>query len=517
MAVAALLAAAGCAHLEPRADDIEGRDVYVGPQGYRVDLVRFKAPEGRCWIRVTAPVGGPAGGHTLDCTRTRDGNRTYYNIAFNGSRWTVLGLMADGRAWVRLPSVDGDVDVKRDPSAAVDLRALAEQHDADVKSGYLARLGRFDRAAVEADYRATFDEALRKAQEACGGKVEASLQLDKATDEGLKQWNYGGICGEALEAVTQLCERPSVRDYFTSTPTRFDCVPEAYEGDSPSVFESAGATVTYRMRKSSNVTQNARAVLATLGASEASTRQLTPWGDGSSVGDRVIADALAVCDDGKGGLIVIDKRPVERTDDRFQAGLYVGTRQGVSRVQNEGRSAYNFLEPRYLGNPGGYRFYSGVESNLEKRTCTLRCGTQERTLQMLPADEVKALLGELKLVDPPFTRRPFALLRDTAGTYYYVDTSTLEDRANDFQVWVGKRGKMKRLPLTNALNDTSGAVFTTRQGELRLNLDTEGASAWYVNKARKVLRVVPVEDNYDVIFTQLGIYTRRLGNPCDNF
>jgi hypothetical protein len=153
-----------------------------------------------------------------------------------------------------------------------------------------------------------------------------------------------------------------------------------------------------------------------------------------------------------------------------------------------------------------------------KRECTVTCGSHDTRVPMLAPEEGAKLLLAAKLVPPPFTRRPHALLRDAGGAYYFVDTSTLEGREKDFQVWVGQRGRMKRQQLVNALSDSAGDLFTTKSGALRLSLDREQTSYWHEGKTKRPLRVVPVDANLDLIFLELGVYAgARLGTPCDDF
>lgn len=235
--------------------------------------------------------------------------------------------------------------------------------------------------------------------------------------------------------------------------------------------------------------------------------------------DRLTADAMSVCADDKGHVVALDADRVRDGDDTFREALYMGSAKELYRVQGSRAIPWFFLEPRYVkkGETGGARFHSSVSFKRDENVCVVSCGDREVKVPMLSsADGAKLVLGA-KFVDSPFTRVPYTLLRDRRGTYYYVDTSSLPNREKDFHVWVGQRGKLKRLPLTNVVSDSAGDLFTTRAGELRLSLDKEKGSFWHEKNANLPLRPVPVEENYDVIFNELGVYTERLGNPCDDF
>jgi hypothetical protein len=74
---------------------------------------------------------------------------------------------------------------------------------------------------------------------------------------------------------------------------------------------------------------------------------------------------------------------------------------------------------------------------------------------------------------------------------------------------------MKPLKMTNVVSDSEGDVFATRSGELRLVLDKK-ESAWVQKGKRQPLRSLPVEDNVQLIYSELGAYTGQpLGTPCD--
>jgi hypothetical protein len=243
--------------------------------------------------------------------------------------------------------------------------------------------------------------------------------------------------------------------------------------------------------------------------------------------DRLVLDEVSVCTNDQGQFIASTSE-VWADSGPYRPQLFVGDRQQVSLVPNDPRYPHYFIDGRQLrkaevadvaerdlGVPG--KFISEVRLDHSTRAwCELKCGERAVKLKMLSADEVHRLLPARRFVPAPFDRKPHALLRDRSGAYYYVDTSTLTGREKDFRVWVGPRGKMKAQQLVNSLSDSEGDLFTTKTGELRLSLDRRAPSFWMEGKKKVELKVVPVNENLDVIFVELGVYTgARLGTPCD--
>ena len=120
--------------------------------------------------------------------------------------------------------------------------------------------------------------------------------------------------------------------------------------------------------------------------------------------------------------------------------------------------------------------------------------------------------------------RAHALLRDEWGRYYFVERSRLEANMNDFRLWVGYRGEMKKVPVMTAARDTKGVVLVSKEAAIRLitkvtqfNGYQEVGALWVERSGgRKELIDVPVSDNLDVIYSQLGIYDQLyLGDVCE--
>lgn len=145
------------------------------------------------------------------------------------------------------------------------------------------------------------------------------------------------------------------------------------------------------------------------------------------------------------------------------------------------------------------------------------CGDQpEVVLTQLTGDKAKAVLDKTPIMTESLVRRPHKLARDDRGVYYYVDKLGQAYGSKGFRVWVGKKGSMKQLPLTDVASDTAGEVFSTKTGDLRLdNYAAVNKVFWIRGEKKTELINLNVDANSDVIFSDLGIY-QFLGTLCDN-
>jgi hypothetical protein len=116
-------------------------------------------------------------------------------------------------------------------------------------------------------------------------------------------------------------------------------------------------------------------------------------------------------------------------------------------------------------------------------------------------------------------RRPYLLGRDDSGVYYYVDVIAKQYGGKGFRVFVGKKGAMKEMPLTDVASDSAGDVFATKSGDLRLVGGRGGAGdrkvTWIRGGKRTEVIWLDLDVNSRLIFRDLGIY-KFTGTICDN-
>lgn len=261
------------------------------------------------------------------------------------------------------------------------------------------------------------------------------------------------------------------------------------------------------------------AVVLCSGASQAVE---PPWGKEENLGQRMLLEAAQVCTDGKSHYVVVAPRDEDRG-----AQLYYGDgKQFVEVAESHGStSSQSFLEPRFFNktaNPSfrgiDWRVYSHVELDAKQKTCALQCGEREIALTVMEGEKARELLRKAAYAPSPQKYVPYALLRDSRGTYYYVDRGFQPSESKSFRVFIGPRGDLKPQKMTNVVSDSEGEIFSTKKGDLRLVLDKQLTPMWIETTKKSVeLRTVPVSENLPLIYNELGVYTgARLGTPCDD-
>jgi hypothetical protein len=155
----------------------------------------------------------------------------------------------------------------------------------------------------------------------------------------------------------------------------------------------------------------------------------------------------------------------------------------------------------------------------EDRTYTKSCdGKDDAVLTELSGDKAKAILDKTAFLTSGIVHVPHLLARDDSGVYYYVDRIAKIYGGKGYRVFVGKKGAMKQMPLTDVASDSAGEVFSTKSGDLRLVRHSENSKdtmTWVKGEKRSELVFLDTDVNSSVIFTDLGIYT-FLGTLCDN-
>jgi hypothetical protein len=184
------------------------------------------------------------------------------------------------------------------------------------------------------------------------------------------------------------------------------------------------------------------------------------------------------------------------------------------RIQGGGSSGTEsfdrvFWDPRF---GAGYKRSFALHDN----KYTVQCG--DRITEMKPVADAEAatLIGAAKWKVARWTHRAYALARDDQGNYFYVDKIREPEDSKSFRLYMGPKGKMATMKMTNVVSDSEGDMFATKTGQLRLILG-KNESTWVHGKEKKKLLLVPVEDNGPMIYSELGVYTGQpLGTPCDD-
>jgi hypothetical protein len=224
--------------------------------------------------------------------------------------------------------------------------------------------------------------------------------------------------------------------------------------------------------------------------------------------DAAVKSQLRVFDDGKNHYLMLIPYFSDPWKYFFWGDGKVFWEQRVIGGRSEENVSFEkvFWEPRVPRAHASFWLADGVYK--------LGCGDRTTVFKPTAEEKAQAIVASAAFRPPRWKRRAYALARDESGTYYYVDRSR-EEEVKDFHLYAGPRGQLKPLQMTNVVSDSEGDIFATRSGELRLVLDKK-ESAWVKGKERLPLKLLPLEDNVKLIYSELGVYAGEpLGTPCD--
>ena len=181
-----------------------------------------------------------------------------------------------------------------------------------------------------------------------------------------------------------------------------------------------------------------------------------------------------MCTDGKSHYVVIAPHEKQSTQ------LYYGDGKKLTRVPLPPwvLSGDSFFEPRVLAKTQELQLSRTRHARLRVGRLRHEQGDLLRQLrrpqdraQILDEAAKKALLGKATYEAPLHKRAPHHLARDNGGRYFYVDKGNTSDTEKNFRLFVGPKGAMKLQKMTNAVADTEGEIFTTKNGSLRYVTD----------------------------------------------
>ncbi|MDX2089013.1 MAG: hypothetical protein SFX73_14245 [Kofleriaceae bacterium] len=226
-------------------------------------------------------------------------------------------------------------------------------------------------------------------------------------------------------------------------------------------------------------------------------------------------DQLRVFKDGNGGTYVVvgEKRGAHETRVWYGTGKQLFEQLQPRRSADGDNWSIATYAPRVdQWRPGAIAFRDG-------RYMTWCGDAEEATLSELTGDKAKKVLDAVQLVTTAIIRVPHMLARDDRGVYYYVDRLSKPYGGKGYRVLVGRKGALKEMPLVDVASDSSGEVFSTKSGDLRLvRTDTPGVKPemrWIKGKTKIDLVFVDTDTSERMIFRELGVY-KSLGTWCDN-
>ena len=239
----------------------------------------------------------------------------------------------------------------------------------------------------------------------------------------------------------------------------------------------------------------------------------------SAVDIKPIKDKLIVLADAQGGIYVAYWDPDHKASTVFFGAaktktLYQQVLVGAS--QNGDAWDLDTWAPRLKD------MHPAAVRHLDNGTYQRYCSSEDDAgLTQLTGDKAKAVLDGYQFLSSPIVHIPHLLARDDSGVYYYVDTIAKQYGGNGYRVFVGKRGALKQVPLTDVATDSGGEVFSTKSGDLRIVSDASSADVpkmrvtFIRGDKRSDLVYLDLDVNSRLIFKDLGIYD-FIGTLCDN-
>lgn len=147
------------------------------------------------------------------------------------------------------------------------------------------------------------------------------------------------------------------------------------------------------------------------------------------------------------------------------------------------------------------------------------CSDKNRIeLTQLAGTKAAEILDKYQFVTTSVVRRPYLLARDDRGVYYYVDVLRDLYGGSGHRVFIGKKGGLKQMALTDVTSDSAGDVFATKTGDLRLVRtlgDDKPTAQWIRGEKKSDLIYLDIYMNQPLIYRELGLYKVQ-GTICGN-
>jgi hypothetical protein len=491
--------------------------VFTGPEGLVVQVVPLSGAP-KALIEVSGS-GSEIDGKVIPHEVEEDhDDRATYQMRLHGRPYNTLYRRA-GQLRLNVPGRGTDflLVYSDEKTRALKSELLLQRYQEEQKSGWLAAFERFDRKKEQALSQKSVDEVVQSFQKSCGSKAPFSIDWSTIDDDILMHLSMSSYCGAPLEALDSLCKDSSSATEAIAKVQAISC----RFGRALDLQLSAGTLTWTTSKDGANQERFASTQLLELLLPRSSNAPAVPWGAGQSLPERMTIEKTRVCADDHTHVVVVAPHP-EKIHQ-----LFYGDRKQLVRVPlPEGSvSGDDFLDPRFFrkGSSASFRgldmrVYSSITIDETQRSCTLRCGENQHALKWMGPAEVRELLLSVAVAPSPQKYRPYALLRDERGNYYYVDHGFGPGEDRRFRLFLGPKGALREQKMTNVVSDSEGDIFSTKTGSLRLIIDKSAPATWIQSGRRVPLKAVPVTDNLTMIYNELGVYLgQKLGTPCDDF
>ena len=213
-----------------------------------------------------------------------------------------------------------------------------------------------------------------------------------------------------------------------------------------------------------------------------------------------------VITDSKGGYLTFPREWSSR------GPVFFGNKELVSlqRVYSSGRSGdswnFSFWDPR---------FSRGTFSYDKDKRYFLTCGDKKMEFARLGDVDRANYLTKVKREQELWQRYAWGIARDDRGNYFYIDHKRKPKGNRDYRMFVGSKGRMLYLPLSDVIIDSNSSMFISSRGRLVFNTDEEKTVEWLVGDSKSTLTAMNVAQQGAMIYRSLGVYTgQALGTPC---
>lgn len=232
--------------------------------------------------------------------------------------------------------------------------------------------------------------------------------------------------------------------------------------------------------------------------------------------DRIdMTDAAAKVDayrDEAGKLYVLPKQP---DHDNVRVLTFYGDGrtmylQGIGTYSNDrGNLTLAIWAPRAKNMQNG-RLERSADGKANVSCRMANSKFERKPLDRLSDEDTAKLLATARFEPIFWDRRVLFFGRGDSTTYYLVDV--LREDGGGHRLFVGRKGQMKEVVVTDFTKDSGGIAIVTKGGDLLIRGDT---AEW--KRGKTVTAISPLEPlkNAFLIYRELGVYG-RLGTICED-
>src|SRR5262249_9142059 len=135
------------------------------------------------------------------------------------------------------------------------------------------------------------------------------------------------------------------------------------------------------------------------------------------------------------------------------------------------------------------------------------CLDKQRSLERVAEEDANAFMDETTFEGQQPAATPLVLGVDAAGEYTLVDVV-----GNKHRVFVGHKGKMRRVDISSVEGRIDKFLLHTPQGTLSVVIGQTRTMDWV---EKPPLTMIDVTSSWHLVFDELGVYPTRTPTPCD--